>query len=496
MELTPASVFNYFRQINAIPRPSKHEERMIAFLQQFAKEHGLACRTDGAGNVLISKPASPGCEQAEGVVLQAHMDMVCEKLAGMDFDFLSQPIETEIEGDWMHAKGTTLGADDGIGVAMALAVLTDETLVHGPLQCLFTTDEETGLTGAFALESGFMQGRYLINLDSEDEGEIFVGCAGGANTVAEFVSHPQAINPSYQFFRISLSGLKGGHSGDDINKRRANAIKLLIRFLYQMWPKLKAPSLVDIMGGNLHNAIPRDAEAVVAIDPSDKEKLRIALNVFAAEVEKEFHVEEPSMTWKLESVPEMTEHAEASLDDIAERLITALQGVHNGVLEMNQDIPGLVETSSNLASVKVVRDAEQAGGIAGLRHVLVETSQRSTSLSGRQNMSSTVAAVFRLAGADRVETSAGYPGWQPNPDSPLLKVAMDTYRRLFSKEPKVRAIHAGLECGLFSEKYPGLDMISIGPTLRGVHSPDERLLIPTVQTVWNHLAAMLCELTR
>ena len=491
--LLPAHVFSYFREINAIPRPSKHEERMTAYLQAFAGQHGLPCHTDQAGNVLISKPATHGKEGAPGIILQAHMDMVCEQVAGLGFDFLSQPIETETEGEWMRAKGTTLGADDGIGVAMAMAALTDGQLVHGPLQCLFTTDEETGLTGASALESGWMQGSYLINLDSEDEGEIFVGCAGGANTVAEFISCPNPIPPGYECFRVGVSGLKGGHSGDDINKRRANAIKLLARFLYTLWPTLHNPSLHDIQGGNLHNAIPRDAWAIIAIRPAEREQVRAALNVFAAEVEREFHVEEPAMEWRMESMPEMDGGPFDALDDVAPRLLAALQGVHNGVLEMNQDIPDLVETSSNLASIKVQND-EPTPLSPGLRHVLIETSQRSSSLSGRHNMSHTVAAVFTLAGADRVETSSGYPGWQPNLKSHLLQVAVETYRRLFGKEPKVRAIHAGLECGLFSEKYPGLDMISIGPTMRGVHSPDERLHIPTVQMVWTHLAAILAEL--
>lgn len=468
---------------------------MIAYLQAFAARHGLPCRTDKAGNVLISAPASPGKEGAPAVILQAHMDMVCEQVAGRDFDFLHSPIETEIDGEWMHAKGTTLGADDGIGVAIAMAALTDQSLAHGPLQCLFTTDEETGLTGAFALESGFMQGQYLINLDSEDEGEIFVGCAGGANTVAEFISRPNVVNPRYECFRVSVRGLKGGHSGDDINKRRANAIKLLARFLYAVWPQLQSPSLCHLQGGNLHNAIPRDAEALIAIAPAEREQLRVALNVFAAEVEREFHIEEPNMEWRMESVAEMNGQRCYALDDIAPRLLAALQGVHNGVLEMNQDLPLLVETSSNLASIRVMKENEGEGREALWRwRVLIETSQRSSSLSGRLHMSRTVAAVFTLAGADRVETSDGYPGWQPNPKSRLLQVATETYRQLFNKEPTVRAIHAGLECGLFSEKYPGLDMISIGPTLRGVHSPDERLHIPTVEKVWHHLSAILAKL--
>lgn len=497
LSLQPQAVFDYFRQINAIPRPSKHEEQMIAFLQQFAMQKGLACKVDDAGNVLISKPASAGQEHAPGVVLQAHIDMVCEKRAGLDFDFLTQPIQAVIDGKWMRAEGTTLGADDGIGVAMAMAALTDETLQHGPLECLFTRDEETGLTGAFALRPGFFHGQYLINLDSEDEGEIFIGCAGGANTVATFTCTTEPLQPQYALFAVSVNGLKGGHSGDDINKHRANANKLLARFLYQVWQDFDSPSLVDIHGGNLHNAIPRDATAIIAINTAEKERLRVALNVFAAEVEREFHVEEPGMEWRLESIQSSDEVRSNVIDKYtARKVIRALQALHNGILEMSQDIPNLVETSSNLASIKVERDALSEETLPGKRHIIIETSQRSSSLSGRLNMSRTIAATFELAGADKVEISEGYPGWQPNPDSPLLKIAVDTYQMLFGKGPKVRAIHAGLECGLFSDKYPGLDMISLGPTLRGVHSPDERLLIPTVPMVWKHLTAILQALTR
>lgn len=501
--MQPARVFNYFRQICAIPRPSKHEERMIAFLQAFATEHGLACSVDTAGNVLISKGASPGREGVAGVILQAHMDMVCEQQAGLGFDFLTQPIRTVAEGDWLRAEGTTLGADDGIGVAMALAALTDEDLEHGPLECLFTRDEETGLTGAFALQPGWLHGKYLVNLDSEDEGEIFVGCAGGANTMATWVYEPYPVPDGRVLLRITVGGLRGGHSGDDINKRRANANKLLARFLFSIWQSPEVgqpcsskgatgwwgtPYLISIQGGNLHNAIPREAEAVVAVPKDERERLRVALNVFAADVEREYHVEDPGMEWRMESVGTSDGAMLQSIDpNIARRLIYALQAVHNGVMEMNQDLPELVETSSNLASVKMEE---------GTNEVMVETSQRSSSLSGRHGMSNTVRAAFELAGADRVETSSSYPGWVPNPRSHLLQVAVETYRQLFGKEPKVRAIHAGLECGLFSEKYPGLDMISIGPTLRGVHSPDERLLIPTVQMVWDHLAAILKQLAQ
>ncbi|MCR4614363.1 MAG: aminoacyl-histidine dipeptidase [Bacteroidaceae bacterium] len=476
VELTPKAVFDYFKQINRVPRPSKHEEQMIAWLQQFAAEHGFPCKVDRAGNVLISKPATQGYENHPGVVLQGHMDMVCEKVSSIEFDFMKQPIESYVDGEWMKARGTTLGADCGIGDALALAVLTDPNVQHGPLECLFTRDEETGLTGAFEIEPGFMNGQYLINLDSEDEGEIFVGCAGGAGTTATFRYTREAVPDGYVMLRVMVDKLTGGHSGDDINKRRANANKVLARFLYQVWDKYDA-RLIDLKGGNLHNAIPRDAQAVIAVPAKDKEQVRIDFNVFAAEVEDEFQVEEPNIEFVLQSADDVA--AEAIDQTTARNLIFALQALHNGILEMNQSIHELVETSSNLASIRTHDDT-----------IVIVTSQRSSATSARDNMCRTIAAAFRLAGAE-VEIGDGYPGWKPNPHSHLLEVTVDAYKRIFGKEPKVRAIHAGLECGLFSEKYPGLDMVSFGPTLRGVHSPDERLLIPTVQMVWDHLVEVL-----
>ena len=360
-----------------------------------------------------------------------------------------------------------------------MAVLTDDTLEHGPIQALFTRDEETGLTGAFGMKSGFMEGKYLINLDSEDEGEIFVGCAGGANTTVTFNYTREALPAGYVPLRVSVDKLTGGHSGDDINKRRANANKLLARFLYIVWNKYDA-RLIEIKGGNLHNAIPRDAYAVIAVPSADKENLRVDFNLFTADVEEEFHVEEKTMTFSLESELDADGTKPEAIDQkTACGLIFALQAVHNGILEMNQDITWLVETSSNLASIRTNEN-----------QIVIVSSQRSSALSSRENMSNTFAAAFRLAGAE-VETGDGYPGWKPNPNSELLKITVEAYKKLFGKEPLVRAIHAGLECGLFSEKYPGLDMVSFGPTLRGVHSPDERLEIKTVQMVWDHLVEII-----
>ena len=474
-DLKPAVVFRYFEEVCGVPRPSKKEEKIRAYLLEFARKHDLSVKTDEAGNVLIAKPATPGMEGRKAVILQSHMDMVCEKNKDTQHDFDTDPIETYIDGEWLRAKGTTLGADNGIGIAAELAVLASDDVEHGPLQCLFTVDEETGLTGAFALKEGFMEGDILINLDSEDEGELFIGCAGGAGTTAVFPCTMTAAPEGYFFFRVAVKGLTGGHSGDDINKGRANANKLLNRYLVQLMRKYDL-RLCEIDGGNLHNAIPREAHAVCAVPMACKEAVRVDLNVYLAEVENEYAVTEPNLQMELES-----EAPRAEVMDAREmkRFLLSLYAVHNGVYAMSQDIPGLVETSSNLASVK------QADGC-----IKVVTSQRSSILSSRVDMSQMVGAAFELGGAT-VETGDGYPGWKPNPSSEILQVAVESYKRLFGTEPKVKAIHAGLECGLFLEKYPSLDMVSFGPTLRGVHSPDERMLIPTVDKFWRHLLDVL-----
>ena len=474
--LKPASVFECFAQVNQVPRPSKREEKMIEFLLNYGKSLSLPTRRDEAGNVIITKPATPGMEDRPTVILQSHMDMVCEKNADVQFDFDKDAIQTYVDGEWMRAKGTTLGADDGIGVAMEMAILAATDIKHGPLECVFTRDEETGLTGAEGMKDDFMTGQYLINLDSEDEGEIFVSCAGGCRTTATF-TYEEKTTPENQFFaELCIKGLTGGHSGDDIDKKRANANKLLARFLYQELKKM--PILIaDIQAGGLHNAIPREARATIAVPTGTKELLRADWNIYAAEVEEEYRVTEPTIEFLMESAEATPTVVDRSTSD---RLIYALQGVFNGVFAMSQDI-ALVETSSNLASIHMVPE----------RHTIeINSSQRSSILSARHNVANAFEAVFQLAGAD-TETGEGYPGWKPNPDSHLLKVAVAEYKRIFGKEPVVRGIHAGLECGLFSEKYPHLDMVSFGPTLRGVHSPDEKLLIPTVQMVWDHLLAIL-----
>lgn len=476
MNLSPKEVFECFDMVTKVPRPSKKEEKIIEFLQQFGKELNLETCVDETGNVIIRKPATKGYEDKKTVILQSHMDMVCEKNADSDFDFMNDAIETYVDGDWLKAKGTTLGADDGIGMAMQMAILKANNIEHGPIECVFTKDEETGLTGAEGMKSGFMTGDFLINLDSEDEGEIFVSCAGGARTVAEFSFQEEDITSNSYIFRVTVKGLSGGHSGDDINKKRANANKLLVRFLCNQMEK-RDLQIIDIQSGGLHNAIPREGYAICAVPMEEKENVRVDLNVYLAEVEEEYSVTEPNLQILLES--ESVEGQKAIQAEVARRMLLALRAVHNGVFAMSQDMEGLVETSSNLASI------HKGDGI-----VTINTSQRSSIGSARINMSATVRAVFELAGA-KTETNEGYPGWKMNPNSVILKIAADSYVRLFGKSPKILAIHAGLECGLFSEKYPHLDMISMGPTLRGVHSPDESLLIPTVQMVWDHLLDIL-----
>ena len=474
--LTPASVFNCFAKVNAVPRPSKKEEKMIEFLMNFGRSLGLETLCDETGNVLIRKPATSGMEDRKTLVLQSHMDMVCEKNADVQFDFQKDAIQTYVDGEWMKARGTTLGADDGIGVAMEMAVLESTDIVHGPIECLFTRDEETGLTGAEGMKAGFMQGDMLVNLDSEDEGEIFVSCAGGCRTFIQLPYQLEQLPEGMFTFSLKIKGLNGGHSGDDIDKKRANANKLLARFLYIAQKKFDL-RLVDIQAGGLHNAIPREAGCVCSVPMSSKEQIRVEWNLFSAAVEEEYSVTERSMQFLLES----EDCASEAMDkETSRRLITALQAVDNGVYAMCQDID-MVETSSNLASIRMNHETKT---------IDINSSQRSSIYSARVNMANTVAAVFELAGA-KVNIGEGYPGWKMNPKSEILKIAVEQYKKLFGKEPKVRGIHAGLECGLFSEKYPGMDMISMGPTLRGVHSPDEKLLIPTVQMVWDHLLAIM-----
>ena len=475
-ELKPAIVFEEFAKINQIPRPSKHEEKIIEYLKSVGEELGFPTTVDETGNVIIRKPATPGMENKPCVILQSHSDMVCESLAGKEIDFENDPIETYVDGEWLRADRTTLGADDGIGCAMELALLRSNDIEHGPIECVFTRDEETGLTGAMGMKAGFMTGEYLINLDSEDEGQFFISCAGGVNTTATFRYEREEAPNGFFFMKAEVKGLKGGHSGDDINKKRANALKLLARFLYQESQKMPL-RLAAIDCGKAHNAIPREGVAVFAVPVSEKEQVRIDWNVFLSDVQEEYHVTEGQQELLLGS----TEAQKVIENGVAQRIIMALQAVDNGVFNMCQaeELAWLVETSSNLASIHTY-DTE----------AVVVTSQRSCVMSQRANMAATVKACFQLAGAE-VEQGDGYPAWQPRANSHLVDVTVQTYRKLFNKEPKVIGIHAGLECGLFAERYPNLDMVSMGPTLRGVHTPEECLHIPSVQLVWDHLLEIL-----
>ena len=476
-ELKPAAVFEQFAKINEIPRPSKREEKMIEYLKSCGESHGLETKVDETGNVLIRKPATPGYENRRTVILQSHMDMVCDKLVDVQFDFDNDPIRTVVDGEWLTAEGTTLGADDGIGCAIELALLDSNDIEHGPLECVFTRDEETGLSGAEGMKSDFMQGDYLINLDSEDEGEIFVSCAGGRNTTARFSFSRQQPADGKFFLRAQLKGLTGGHPGDDINKKRANAIKLLGRFLYQTMKRYDGFQLAQFHSGKLHNAIPRDGSFVIAVPHDLKENVKADWNVFAAQVEDEFHVTDTQMVWSMESA-----EPEPVIDpQVACRFITALQAVDNGIYAICQDeaLGGMVETSSNIASIHTEEDT-----------ISILSSQRSNVMSNLDNMCATIRATFELAGAE-AWSSDGYPAWKMRSQSALRDTVVSCYKELFGKEPIVRGIHAGLECGLFSERYPQLDMVSFGPTLRFVHTPQERLLIPTVQMVWDHLLLVL-----
>lgn len=472
--LEPRLVWEQFDAITRVPRPSKKEGKIIDFLVGFAKKHNIEYKKDAVGNVVMRKPATPGFEGRPAVILQSHMDMVCEKNSDVEFDFDNDPIRTRIDGGWVRAEGTTLGADCGIGMAAALAVLLDESVEHGPLEALFTVDEETGLTGAFELGEGMLTGKYLLNLDSEDEGEIFIGCAGGIDTIATFHYTMEPAPKNYAFFRVDVSDLQGGHSGDDIDKGRVNSNKTVARLLWDGMQSCEL-KLSYFNGGNLRNAIPREAYAIFGVPERLKGEFVKRYNLFAADLKAEFQFREPDFRITLNEMPQVEEVLDARTQFA---LVYSIVGVPNGVIAMSFAVPGLVETSTNLASVK----------FADGNRIVVTSSQRSSVESAKTYVMQMVESVFALAGAD-VAHSDGYPGWAPNPQSRLLEITVDAYERLFGTEPKVRAIHAGLECGLFLEKYPDLEMVSFGPTLRGVHSPDERLEIATVPKFWN----LLCE---
>ncbi len=476
INLEPKVLWGYFHQITQIPRPSKKEEKILAFLIDFAKQHQLNYKQDDTGNLLISKSATPGYENKTTLILQAHVDMVCEKNADVEHDFDNDPIQAYVDGDWVKAKGTTLGADNGIGVAIMMAILAADDIPHPALECLFTVDEETGLGGAYGLSNTMLTGATLINLDSEDDGQVFIGCAGGIGTKA-YLPYETEVTPKGFFgFKVSVTGVKGGHSGGDIHLGLANAIKVLTRYLWQLNQELDL-RLFSFEGGNLHNAIPREASAWVAVPHGDKERVRVILNMCTATIEEEYKGIEPNFKITLES-DEVVENCIKKVD--SDKLINLLYALPHGVIAMSRDIPDLVETSTNLASVKMMEDAR----------IEINTSQRSSSESIKFDLASRMRAIFDLAGAEIVQ-SDGYPGWKPNLDSAILENAKQAYAKLFGEEPAMKAIHAGLECGIFLEKYPHLDMISMGPQMYGVHSPDERMSIASAQKTWKWLLEIL-----
>lgn len=468
-QLKPSRVWEHFEDICQIPRPSKKEEKILKFLIAFAEKNQLEWQQDKAGNLLISKPAAKGYEDRQSVVLQSHVDMVCEKNSDVDHDFDRDPIVPRLDNGWVRGTGTTLGADDGIGIAVQMAILESDQIEHGPLECLFTVDEETGLTGAFALEKGFIKSRILLNLDSEDDGELFIGCAGGIDTLVTFPYQKTVPEANHLCYKLSVTGLKGGHSGDDINKGRGNANKILNRLLWN-FRKMFDIRLAEIQGGNLRNAIAREAFATITIPQKHMADLRELFQKLSSDIRDELKTNEPGLTLACTEA-EMPE----SLIDIEtqDKLLNALYACPHGVMALSPDIPNLVETSTNLASVKMTAS-----------EIIISTSQRSSLESAKRDVADMVASVFKLAGA-KVKHGDGYPGWKPNVNSPILNITKQAYTSLFREKPKVLAIHAGLECGLIGEKYPGIDMISYGPTIKGAHSPDEGIEIHTVEKFWD-----------
>lgn len=468
-KLNPEKLWFYFSEILQIPRPSKNEEKILRYLLDFGKKHNLETLQDETGNILIRKPATIGFEKTKSVVLQSHVDMVCEKNSDQSFDFLNDPIQAWVDGAWVKSKGTTLGADDGIGIAAQLAILEATDLHHGPIECLFTVDEETGLTGANGLKEGFLNSDILLNLDSEDEGELFIGCAGGKDTIAKFTFTKEKSPEDVAYYSVKVSGLTGGHSGDDIHKGRANANKLLVRIL---WQSIKDFGLMisQIDGGNLRNAIAREASAIVCVPSNHSAVFEEYVTHFNSIAQSEFKVTEPDLKINLEIAKKQEFIIDKTTQD---NLVNALYACPHGVIAWSADIPNFVETSTNLASIKMSGN-----------EITIATSQRSSVESSKEDICNMVASVFILAAAN-VRHSDGYPGWKPNSNSAIVEITRKAYVDLFKTEPQVKAIHAGLECGLIGHAYPKMDMISYGPTIKGAHSPDERLDIASVSKFWD-----------
>ena len=473
--LEPKLVWKQFNEIRKIPRCSKHEEKIREYIVTFAKKQGLRTKIDAVGNVVIKKPASPGMEHKPVVILQGHMDMVCEKNSDVKFDFSKDPIKIKIQDDLLMAEGTTLGADNGIGIAMSLAYLEDPMLKHGPLEVLMTVDEETGLTGAFAMKPDMLTGKIMLNLDSEDFGVLTVGCAGGGDSTLEFPMKTQKIDSNLQSITLKVAGLRGGHSGVDIHEQRGNAIKLLTRILWKASEKhVFYVSLLQ--GGDKHNAIPREAIAKLAIDPKSK-------NAFVATVkeeEKNILEEIKPIDPKFKAELTSCEPLKTAFDDVSQKkLLNLLHGLPHGIIKKSYDIPTLVETSTNLATVSVKEST-----------VVIGMSSRSSIKSALQDVRDQIRAIAVLSGA-KVTEGTPYPGWKPNLESKILALGKKIFKDMYKHEPKIEAIHAGLECGIIGEKFQGMDMISIGPTLKNPHSPEEQLHISTVDKTYQYVAKIL-----
>jgi dipeptidase D len=477
LSLEPKILWNHFYRLTQIPRPSGREEAVRSYVADFARRFGLERLVDEAGNVIVRKPATVGMEARQGVILQAHLDMVPQKNAGTAHDFTKDPIAAVIDGEWVHARGTTLGADNGIGVAAALAVLESGDLRHGPLEALFTVNEEAGMSGALGLKPGLLRGNILLNLDSEDEGELFIGCAGGREATMRFSYSETPVPSGYSGVEIWVSGLRGGHSGMDINLGRGNANKIMNRLL-QMGREHHGLLLASIDGGSLRNAIPRESVALVVVPSAQKVAFLDELQALASAIGIELAEADPELR---------VEAADAALpasvidDAVVQRLFEAVAASPNGVYRMSEAMAGLVETSNNLARV-------HSDGYT----VSVECLLRSASEEGMQELVDSVARVAERAGTEIV-FEQGYPGWKPNPESPILKCMTEVYRNRFGKTPEIRAVHAGLECGIIGAAYPQLDMISFGPTIRHPHSPDEKVEWASVQKFWEFLASTLEE---
>ncbi len=477
--LKPQEIWKYFYSLTRIPRPSGHEEKIRTFISEFGRHLGLETIVDSAGNVIIRKPASPGMENRKGVILQAHLDMVPQKNSGKDHDFKEDPIEAIVDGDWVRADGTTLGADNGIGIAAAMAVLASADLQHGPVEALFTSDEESGMTGAFGLKPGLLKGDILLNLDSEDEGRLFTGCAGGlyGKTVFRYTSDP--VPEGYTGFRIRVGGLKGGHSGMDIHLGRGNANKIMNRILYDGYIR-HGLLLSSIRGGSLSNAIPRESTATVTVHAYNAELLVKDIAKKARDIKNEFSASDPGLVIEAELV----ETPRSVIDEsVFFAMLKAVYACPNGVMRMSGEIPGLVETSNNLATIQSDDST-----------INVECLLRSSVDSARDDLRTMIESVFDLAGAVSV-FDGGYPGWKPDPESPVLESMRKIYRENFGKNPTVHAVHAGLECGIIGATYPALDMISFGPTIRNPHSPAEKVHIESVGKFWTLLADMLMKVS-